>query len=55
MIVEGVSFNENLVRRMRKKEFVAVHTGIFRGRSVEEQKRMLGMIYDRIKRSETDA
>lgn len=49
MTVEGVTFNERLVRRMKKREFVEAHLACcFTDRPVVKRRRMLGEIYDRI-------
>ena len=49
MTVEGVTFNERRVRLMKKKEFVEVHLKVcFTDRPVQQRRRMLGEIYDRI-------
>ena len=53
MTVEGVTFNERLVRRMKKREFVEAHLSCcFTDRPVVKRRRMLGEIYDRIKLNE---
>lgn len=50
MIVEGVSFNDELVRAMKKKDFIAeCHPVFFLDRDEESSRRMLSDIYDRIK------
>lgn len=49
MIVEGVSFNEHLVRRMSKSEFIRIHFPVyFQDRDEKHRKKMLSEIYDRI-------
>lgn len=49
MTVEGVTFNERAVRRMKKREFVEAHLGCcFTDRPVQQRRKMLGEIYDRI-------
>lgn len=49
MKVEGVTFNEKLVRRMKKKEFVDIHKKVFfLDRTAENRENLLSGIYDRI-------
>ena len=49
MKVEGVTFNERLVMRMKKREFVEAHLKCcFTDRPVVKRRKMLGEIYDRI-------
>lgn len=50
MIVEGVNFNDSLVRKMKKKDFIREMKSVFfRDRSIEDRELLLGSIYDRIK------
>jgi len=49
MKVEGVTFNEELVRKMKKKDFVNIHKKVFfLDRSPENREKLLSEIYDRI-------
>ena len=49
MKVEGVTFNERLVRKMKKKEFVDMHKKVFfLDRTAEDRESLLSDIYDRI-------
>lgn len=49
MTVEGVTFNEKLVRKMKKKEFVDMHKKVFfLDRTAENRESLLSDIYDRI-------
>lgn len=50
MIVEGVNFNDSLVRKMKKKDFIKEMKSVFfQDRPIEERELLLGSIYDRIK------
>ena len=49
MTVEGVTFNERIVREMTRNEFIRIHLPVyFLDRDVRNRRRMLGDIYDRI-------
>lgn len=49
MKVEGVTFNERIVRKMKKKEFVDIHKKVFfLDRTAENRESLLSDIYDRI-------
>lgn len=49
MKVEGVTFNERLVRKMKKKEFVDIHKKVFfLDRTAEDRESLLSDIYNRI-------
>lgn len=50
MIVEGVNFNDSLVRKMKKKDFVREMKSVFfQDRQTEERELLLSSVYDRIK------
>lgn len=50
MIVEGVNFNDTLVKKMRKREFIhRMKLVFFLDRPIEDRELLLGSIYDRIK------
>lgn len=49
MTVEGVTFNEKIVRKMKKKEFVDMHKKVFfLDRTADNRESLLSDIYDRI-------
>lgn len=49
MIVEGVNFNEKLVRQMSRADFIRRHLPCcFTDRDVKDRRKMLAEIYDRI-------
>lgn len=49
MKVEGVTFNERIVRKMKKKEFVVTNKKVFfLDRTAENRESLLSDIYDRI-------
>lgn len=49
MQVEGVTFNERLVKQMSRSDFIRIHLPVcFLDRDVKSRKRMLSEIYDRI-------
>lgn len=49
MQVEGVTFNERLVKQMGRSDFIRIHLPVcFLDRDVKSRKRMLSEIYDRI-------
>ena len=49
MIVEGVTFNEERVRNMKKRDFINTHKNVFfLDRPPEEREKTLSSIYDDI-------
>ena len=49
MKVEGVTFNEELVRNIKKKDFIDMHKRVFYlDRSIENRETLLSDIYDKI-------
>ncbi|RGM26962.1 hypothetical protein [Bacteroides sp. OM08-17BH] len=49
MIVEGVTFNEEKVKKMKKRDFIDSHKGVyFLDRAIEEREKVLSSIYDDI-------
>lgn len=55
MEVEGVNFIDEVVRKMKKKEFVEKHKdAFFAGRSMADREKILENVYDRIKGSTSD-
>ena len=49
MVVEGVSFNERLIREMKKGGFIEeMLPHFFTDRALKERRRVLSEIYDRI-------
>ena len=52
MIIDRVNFNDEVVCRMSKEDFVAMHIGvIWQDRDEATRKKMLSDAYDRIKGS----
>ena len=52
MRVENVTFNDEAVRKMKKREFIDMHKNVFYlDRMLEDRERMLADIYDKIKGS----
>lgn len=49
MVVEGVNFVEENVKKMKKKEFIDRHKMLFQDRAEEEREKLLSDIYDKIK------
>lgn len=49
MIVEGISFNEERVKSMKKRDFINIHKNVFfLDRPPEEREKTLSSIYDDI-------
>lgn len=49
MIVEGISFNEERVKSMKKRDFINTHKNVFfLDRPPEEREKTLSSIYDDI-------
>lgn len=49
MIFEGVNFNEQSVRKMKKKDFIDAHKSVFwLDRDEKEREKMLSDVYDTI-------
>ena len=49
MIVEGVTFNEDRVKKMKKRDFIDAHKNVFfLDRPPEEREKTLSSIYDDI-------
>lgn len=52
MIINGVNFNVELVKAMKKKAFIDAHAKVlFLNKDIEERKLLLGKIYEEIKKS----
>lgn len=52
MRVENVTFNDEAVRKMKKREFIDMHKNVFYlDRMLEDRERLLADIYDKIKGS----
>lgn len=50
MKVENVTFNDDLVKKMKKREFIEMHKKLFfLDRPLEDREKMLAEIYDDIK------
>lgn len=50
MKVENVIFNDDLVKKMKKREFIEMHKNLFfLDRPLEDREKMLAEIYDDIK------
>lgn len=50
MIVEGVNFNDVLVKKMKKRDFINTMKKVFfLDRQTEERELLLSSVYDRIK------
>ncbi len=49
MIVDRVNFNEGLVSKMSREDFIAKHIGVFwQDRDEQTRRKMLEDVYDRI-------
>lgn len=49
MRVEGITFNEERVKKMKKRDFIDAHKKVFfLDRTLEERERTLSAIYDDI-------
>lgn len=48
MMVEGINFVDEEVRKMKKREFIAKHKVLFPDRNESERESVLSDIYDRI-------
>lgn len=52
MEVEGVNFVDDMVKKMKKRDFVDKHKNVFfPSRSVSDREKILEDVYDRIKGS----
>lgn len=50
MKVENVTFNDDLVKKMKKRKFIEMHKNLFfLDRPLEDREKMLAEIYDDIK------
>lgn len=49
MIVDNVSFNQEIIRKMKKREFIKMHKVLYPNKPPEELEHFLGGIYDKIK------
>lgn len=49
MIVDNINFNEDIIRKMKKRDFIEAHKVLYPDKSPEESEQHLGSIYDKIK------